>query len=278
MAHLTSITLSTRSTPAPLRAFTAPMERAVKGVPTVVGELARWTALRLTDFPPPAPLNMPQEQRRPALLAVEVAEFLMPERALEHLDNLVLLSPESLTPAVTERRVLTGLISELIQLLQLEYDGCLVVTDLTHLAEEKDQKGARRVLIDAGFTAKDSDQSLWTLAIEPRDPAADTTTPLSVAVEHGDGGDQPRQAHIAVGMTVMYTRGELFEAARSHVSEMGFIDPAEEAEYLRDVSTNEQLALQSLFGVDILDDAHDSIAVTETSVSATDIRPLLPDG
>lgn len=78
-------------------------------------------------------------------------------------------------------------------------------------------------------------------------------------------------------MTAEYTRGELFEAARAHVSEMGFIDPAEEADYLHEVTTDEQLALQSMFDLDILDDAHDNIAVTETSVFATDIRPPIPN-
>lgn len=277
MAHLTSITLSTRSAPAPLRAFTAPVERTVKGVPTVVGELAGWTALQLTDFPPPTPRNMPQEQKRPALLAVEVADFLIPDGPLEHLDDLVLLSPESLTSAVTDRKALAGLMLELAELLQLTNNGCLVVTDLQHLAEEKERETIRRLLVDAGFTAEDSDKLLWTLAIEPRKLPTDATAPLPVSVVDGEDGNQPRQAHIAVGMTVEYTRGELFEAARSHVSEMGFIDPAEEADYLREVTTDEQLALQSMFDLDILDDAHDSIAVTETSVFATDIRPLIPN-
>lgn len=271
MAQLTSVTLSTRSTPAPLRAFTAPAERSVKSSPTVVGDLTGWFAQRVHDVPPPTPRDMPQEQKNVALLAVEMTDFLMPEKSLGHLDNLILLDSRSLTPQVTQRNALASLVTELVGLLQLDYHGCLVATDLEHLEDETTRSVLREVLATAGFTAQYSDEMLWTLVVELQENGTSATRMRPEPDEDPEG---VRRAHIEISMEVQYTRGDLFDAAGARVSDLGFIDQSEELDFFREVTTDEQHALQSLFDLVALDDAAAGVEVTETCVSATDIRAL----
>lgn len=274
MAHLTSITLSTRSTPAPLRAFSAPVERSVKSVPAVVGELTGWTALRINDFPPPAPRTMPDDQKRAALLAGVAAELLMPGEPLDHIEDAILLAPQSLTPAVIGREALAGLVTELVALLQADLDGCLVVTDLRHLDRDEDRQTVRRALISADFTTTEPEQMLWTLVSKPREPEVFMAKDRESVPF--DDLDEPRHARIEIEVVVEYTRRDMFAAARAHAEGLGFLDPVEAEQYLNEVTVDEQAALQTLFDLDVLDDGTDCLEVRETSVFATDIRRRLP--
>lgn len=215
MAQITSVTLTARGCPEPLRAFTAPVERTVKKIPTEVGAITGWTARGIGGYARRFGPFSPQRHPWDFLAAVATETLALKERIPEFIEDALLIDASSLTTEVTARKSLPKLLEELIRLLQWD-GGCYVVTDLQDLAEDADCAAVESALEGAGFTTNE-DRELWELIVVPivdDEDASGSSAEL--------GGDEWKTAVVTIEAEADYTRNDLFAAYEEKVGEPPF--------------------------------------------------------
>jgi hypothetical protein len=166
MATISSVTLSTGTCPAPLRAFTAPVGPERGGA----GALSGWTALRTADYDL-RPATADEGTTAGFLAAVAAETLLAVDGDLGDIEDALLLAPECLADLpddeITDGQ-LRGLLDQLVALLQLDAYGCLIVTDLDPL--DGDTSVLESALEDAGFTTESEDRDVWWLITTATEP------------------------------------------------------------------------------------------------------------